>query len=288
MKKYGRGYIYYGERKRLLTEDGNGVEEEEVVNESQSEEEEEILKPNSVLVVGGTGRTGQWVTLGLLNQGFNVRVLTREFEGAEKLFGTSGANVDVFEGNLNDISSVEEAVRGAVAIVCMAGDNYAWWQVLAGNRTDVDGTGTSTLVDAAKRAGTIARFVLVSDADESSTRGRRKRVAEDALRHSGLPYVIVRAATLKDEEGGLKEINVTPVPNAISNAGGAISRVDLAQVVCQAMVHHRTISELCETDPDGGFQFPDCILHVCNGEAEFVPDKRFWRNTFSTATDAFA
>jgi hypothetical protein len=82
-KKYGRGYIYYGEPERLKSDP---VEDGEL-------EEDELLKEDAVLVVGGTGRTGQWITLGLLNQGFNVRVLTRSFERAEKLFGPSGSNV---------------------------------------------------------------------------------------------------------------------------------------------------------------------------------------------------
>lgn len=83
-KKYGRGYIYYGERARLQTDE----EEEE-----QQPQIDEYLKDDAVLVVGGTGRTGQWITLGLLNQNFNVRVLTRDYDRAEKLFGPSGSNV---------------------------------------------------------------------------------------------------------------------------------------------------------------------------------------------------
>jgi hypothetical protein len=82
-KKYGRGYIYYGEPDRLKTDP---VQDDELA-------QDELLKENAILVVGGTGRTGQWITLGLLNQGFNVRVLTRRFENSEKLFGPSGSNV---------------------------------------------------------------------------------------------------------------------------------------------------------------------------------------------------
>jgi hypothetical protein len=86
-KKYGRGYIYYGEPERLKTD--TVADEGPVLDE--------MLKENAILVVGGTGRTGQWITLGLLNQGFNVRVLTRRFDSAEALFGPSGSNVSLLE-----------------------------------------------------------------------------------------------------------------------------------------------------------------------------------------------
>lgn len=276
MKKYGRGYIFYGERKRL-----SEPEEPEQIPEN------ELLKPDAVLVAGGTGRTGQWVTLGLLNQGFNVRVLTRKFERAEKLFGTSGANVDVFEGKLSDEKALADAVGGASAVVCVAGDARPWWGIPGvADRDDADGEGAARLVRAAAAAG-VNRFVLVSDADGNSARGRRKAVAEDVLKASGLPFIIVRAAALADEEGGLRDIRLTPATGETTATVGSVSRVDLAQTVCQAMVHHRTIEELKETDPEGGFVFPDCTIKVCNGDGDFVPEGRFWRERFNTIADAF-
>lgn len=87
MKKYGRGHIYYGERARF------GEGELSAEEEGALQSEDEYLKDDAILVVGGTGRTGQWIALGLLNLGFNVRVFTREFKRAEGIFGPTGANV---------------------------------------------------------------------------------------------------------------------------------------------------------------------------------------------------
>jgi hypothetical protein len=87
-KRMGRGNIYYGERTGLMTDAELAAE----AGDDGQGDFDEYLKVDPILVVGGTGRTGQWVSLGLVNQNFNVRVLTRVFERAETLFGPSGAN----------------------------------------------------------------------------------------------------------------------------------------------------------------------------------------------------
>lgn len=251
-KQYGRGQIYYGPRQT------------EVEPEVKPEEWEE-LKPDAVLVAGGTGRTGQWVTLGLLNQNFNVRVLTRKFEQAEELFGTSGANVDVFEGDLTDEDSLVEAVRGASSVVCVAGGGPSFF-----GRSKPPCA--EKLVRAAAKAG-VAKFVLVGDAESAAVR---------ALRECGLPHVVVCCDRLRDEEGGLQEVLFTPINDGEEREknDGSITRLDLAQVVCQAMVHHRLIRNLANADPEGGFEFPNKTIHVKNGDNQFEPDEKFWRNKF--------
>lgn len=94
-KRMGRGYIYYGERTGgRAGEEADAVAAAEAASAAETGQlsDEEFLKDDAILVAGGCGRTGQWITLGLVNQGFNVRVLTRDFDRAEKLFGPSGSN----------------------------------------------------------------------------------------------------------------------------------------------------------------------------------------------------
>lgn len=87
-KRMGRGNIYYGERQGVKTDEELALER----GEAMGDDVDEFLKEDPIVVIGGTGRTGQWITLGLTNQNFNVRVFTRVFERAEKLFGPSGSN----------------------------------------------------------------------------------------------------------------------------------------------------------------------------------------------------
>lgn len=265
LKKYGRGNIYFGERELAGASDAAVAEETEM----------ETLHPNAVLVAGGTGRTGQWITLGLLNQGFNVRVLTREFENAEAIFGESGANVNVFEGDLADPAALAEATEDAAAVVFAA--SAPWWQPGAGA---VAGRGAVNLAEAARKAGSVQRFVLVSSG------GAGGAEAERALRESGIEHVIVRTGKLQDREGGLKEVELALAGEEPATVRGPITRVDLAQVVCQALVYDRFISEMRKTDPDGGFAFPSCTMTAANGSAPFVPDPTFWRRSFSKVVAA--
>ena len=146
MKRMGRGTIYYGERAS-----------DSKIPDDQLLPEDELLKPNPVLVTGSTGRTGQWITLGLLNQRFNVRSFSRSFDKAETLFGPSGSNVDVFEGDVTNFDQVYDAVDGAVAIVCAS--SAAWWW--PGGFDTVDVKGVRNLVDAALKAQSVQRFVLI-------------------------------------------------------------------------------------------------------------------------------
>lgn len=271
MKRMGRGTIFYGERAPEPDD-----EEDDPIPDG------DLLKPDPVLLAGGTGRTGQWIALGLRNQSFNVRCFTRSFQRAEDIFGPSGSNLDVFEGDLARMDDVYDAVNGSIAIVCAAG--APWWR--PGGLQAVDVKGVVNLVEAAKKAGGVSRFVLISSADATSARGKAKRSAEEVVKASGLPYVIVRAAALKDAEGGRNTIQVQP-GEAAAEAGKEISRVDLAQCVCQALVYDRAVKRLKEEDPEGEFNFPDCVLTVANGKGEYEPDKRFWKKTFNRISDAY-
>lgn len=253
-KQYGRGTLYYGKRKV--------AEEEEPVNE----DEYEILKPDPVLVAGGTGRTGQWVVLGLLNQGFNVRVLTRKFENAEKLFGDSGINVDVFEGALDDPEALAEAMDGTKAVVFVAGGE----QILFIRKSPPS---AEFLVKAAIDAK-VERFVLVTEKNHQDA-------SERMLHETEMPHMVVKPNRLTDDEGGLKTVELETSSNQDKSQSGAICRLDLAQVLCQVLVHDRFIDGMKETDPDGGFDFPNATVQVSNGTEEFVPSDRYWSSKFN-------
>lgn len=262
MKRLGRGSIYYGKR--------------EAFDEEQQSQIDDSLKPDSVLVTGATGRTGLWIALGLTNQQFNVRCLTRNFDKAEKIFGPSGSNLDIFEGDITDAADVYDAVDGSKAIICASG--APWW--LPGGHQKVDRDGVQNLVNAAKKCSTVERFVLISCVDDRSSRASAKRMAESIVIKSGIPYVILRAGALNDAEGGVKKIVLST--DIDDTAGTAeLSRVDLAQSVCQALVYERRLSKLREEDPTAEFDFPSCIVRVENGTEPYVPDKRFWRKEFN-------
>lgn len=121
------------------------------------------------LVTGGAGFIGSHIVGTLLEQGNSVRVLdnfsTGKRENIEGLAQQFDRNrFEVFEGDLRDASSVEEAVRG-IEIIFHEAAFVSVPQSMEEPQTcfDVNITGTSRLFDAARAAG-VRRAVVASSA----------------------------------------------------------------------------------------------------------------------------
>ncbi len=115
-----------------------------------------------VLVTGASGFLGGHVAELLSKRGDSVRALVRSTSNRKHLQGL--ANVELFEGGIEEVDRVREAVDGVDAIVHAAG-------LVKARSTDeffaVNVGGTSNLIQAARtrsrgRPGVIKRFVYVS------------------------------------------------------------------------------------------------------------------------------
>ncbi|MEO0540314.1 MAG: SDR family oxidoreductase [Cyanobacteria bacterium P01_A01_bin.105] len=188
----------------------------------------------TVLVAGATGGVGQLAVAELLQNAYQVRVLTRQADKAEKLFGN---RVEVSVGDTRKPATLAAATEGVDAILCCTGttafpsEKWAfsppaspleaalYWgrvyidsdyrQQQATNTPEaVDALGVAHLVAAAPQ--TLQRFVFVSSCGVerqaqfpfSLLNGfgvlTAKEKGEASIRQSGLPYTIVRPARLID------------------------------------------------------------------------------------------
>ncbi len=139
-----------------------------------------------ILVTGSTGNQGGAVARSLLDRGFRVRALTRDPEKPEAQ-GLARRGAEVVRGDLDDRSSVDQALEGAYGVFSV--QNF--WET--GYEREVrQGV---MLADAAKAAG-VSHFVYSSVG--SAYRGTgiphfdSKWEVEEHLRESGLPYTILR------------------------------------------------------------------------------------------------
>jgi nucleoside-diphosphate-sugar epimerase len=121
------------------------------------------------LVTGGAGFIGSHIVHTLLDQGESVRVLdnfsTGKRENIEELIRrVNGGQLEVLEGDVRDASRVKEAVRG-VEIIFHEAAFVSVPQSMDEPQEcfDVNITGTSLLLDAARRAG-VRRAVVASSA----------------------------------------------------------------------------------------------------------------------------
>jgi len=194
----------------------------------------ENLRGDRVLVVGATGGVGQLTVAKLLEKDYQVRVLVRNAEKAQKMFDDQ---VEIVVGDIRDPTTLPAAVEKITHIICCAGttafpssmwefdtiekgqENPIEWlkiylnpestRARASNSPDkVDAEGVSNLLAAAPKA--LKRFIFVS-----SIGIRRKdkppfnilnafgvldakQKGEEAIARSGLPYTIIRPGRLID------------------------------------------------------------------------------------------
>ena len=143
-----------------------------------------------VLVTGAAGRLGGALVEALQARGHSVRCLVHR--------RPTPAGAASVRGDLLDPASLAAAVSGVDAVVHAAAVTHAR---SAREYASVNADGTRNLLGAAAAAG-VRRFVQVSTraiARSGGAYSRSKADAEEAVRASGLPHVIVR---LPDVYGG--------------------------------------------------------------------------------------
>ncbi len=143
-----------------------------------------------VLVVGGTGHLGGRVVGELLARGKAVRALVREGSDARSL---EQRGVEVVRGDMLDAASLRRAMEG-VSLLATTAIGYSR-RKKGDSLAAVDDLGNRNLVDAARTAG-IQRFVFTSiltcDRARKVPHFWQKKLIEDSLEESGVPFVALR------------------------------------------------------------------------------------------------
>ena len=144
----------------------------------------------TILVVGGTGMLGKPVAQQLKVDGFNVRLLARNPEKAQKLLG---AGYEIIKGDVDDPAALRSALTGVdgVHISLKGGPTEADFD-------HMDHIATRDIAQAAKELGvgrvTILSAYAVSAEKADTPESRSKLKGEAALKSSGVPYTIFRAS----------------------------------------------------------------------------------------------
>lgn len=161
--------------------------------------------PESVLLVGGTGRTGRILAARLAPE-MSVRVVARDPESARARLPDG---CDLFEGNVLAAQTLAEACRDIDAVVlAIAGDSS--WE----NRPElVDVFGTRNVLalveDPAVRVVFVSSIAVTRPDYALDGEGHSlgwKAAGEELVRGSGHPYSIIRPGWLvnRPPRGGLR------------------------------------------------------------------------------------
>ncbi len=149
-----------------------------------------MTKNKTILVIGGTGMLGKPVAQQLKADGFNVRLLARNPEKAQKLLGDG---YEMIKGDVIDLASLRAALTGVdgVHISLKGGPTEADF-----DRMDHIATRDIALVAKEMSIGrvTILSAYAVSQEKADTPESRSKFKGEAALKSSGVPYTIFRCS----------------------------------------------------------------------------------------------
>ncbi|KAJ0978023.1 hypothetical protein J5N97_013497 [Dioscorea zingiberensis] len=166
----------------------------------------------TVLVVGGSGGVGQLVVASLLARNIKSRLLLRDPLKAIPLFGVQDKNkLEVWKADTRNPSDLDPAIfEGVTHVICCTGTTAFPSKRWDGDNTPerVDWEGIRNLILALP--STLERFVLVSSVGVTKFNElpwsimnlfgvlKFKKMGEDFVRNSGLPFTIIRAGRLTD------------------------------------------------------------------------------------------
>lgn len=201
-----------------------------------------------ILVIGGTRATGLHAARLLHERGRRVRILARDPAAASR---NLDSGVEIVPGDVTDPASIVRACDGVDHLIFTAGVRSGRFARRSVTRaTEYDGV--LHALEAARTHGLRGRFVYMT---AIGIRRRSlfawglnlwkggtfhwRRLAEDAIRASGLDYCIVRAAFLLNRPGGRRAVAISQLESRLT-FHEAIARADVAEALVEALQHPRT------------------------------------------------
>ena len=123
---------------------------------------------NTILVTGGGGYIGSWVVKHLLEKGYCVRISVRDKSKTEKYRHLTSLSenlpgvLEIWEANLLDEGSFDDAAHGCSAIIHMASPYTLRFKDAQKDLIDPALKGTRNVLSAASASGSVKKVVLTS------------------------------------------------------------------------------------------------------------------------------
>ncbi|XP_062215575.1 sanguinarine reductase [Phragmites australis] len=223
-----------------------------------------------ILVVGGTGGVGQLIVASLLSRNIKSRLLLRDPEKAASLFGKQDESVlQVYKADTRNTNDLDpQMFEGVTHVICCTGTTAFPSKRWDGDNTPerVDWDGIRNLVSALPQ--TIKRLVLVSSIGVTKYNElpwsvmnlfgvlKYKKMAEDFVRNSGIPFTIIRPGRLTDGPYTSYDLNTLLKATAgerravVIGQGdklvGEVSRLVVAEACIQALDIESTEGQIYE------------------------------------------
>ena len=207
------------------------------------------MPESRVLVAGATGQLGSLIVRRLAAGGVPVRALARD---PKKLEALKAPGIEVAPVDLMNLAALTEACRGVGQIVSTANNNMGSG---ATSPTKIDLTAHQNLCAAARNTA-VRRLLYVSahGIDQFSPVDifRIKWYIEDAIRRSGVRYVILRPTAFMDVwidqilADGIRRKGVATIFGPGTASANYIAAQDVAEFVAQIVAREDVVNEVVE------------------------------------------
>ncbi|XP_057955651.1 uncharacterized protein At5g02240 isoform X2 [Malania oleifera] len=235
-----------------------------------------------VLVVGASGGVGQLIVASLINRNIKSRLLLRDTQKAATLFGIQDEDMlQVCRGDTRNPGDLDLSVfEGVTHVICCTGTTAFPSRRWNGDNTPerVDWEGVRNLVSAVPPS--VKRIVLVSSVGVTKFNElpwsimnlfgvlKYKKMGEDLVRNSGVPFTIIRAGRLTDGPYTSYDLNTLIKATAGQRRAvligqgdklvGEASRIVVAEACLQALDIQFTEGEIYEIN--------SVVIHLsCSG-----------------------
>jgi uncharacterized protein YbjT (DUF2867 family) len=206
------------------------------------------MNESRVLVVGATGQLGGVIARKLIAAGTRVRALGRNREALARL----AADAEIAAIDLRDVPQLTDACRGIDQIVATANNNMGKGP---NSPTRIDLSSYQNLCAAARNTG-VRRLIYVSyrgvAQDAPVDIFRVKWYIEDAIKRSGVPYVMLRPTAFMDIwidqilAKGIRKKGVATIFGDGNTVANYIAVDDVAEFALKILEQRRVVNEVIE------------------------------------------
>jgi uncharacterized protein YbjT (DUF2867 family) len=206
------------------------------------------MSESRVLVAGATGQLGGVITRKLIASGTKVRALARNREALAPF----APDAEIAAVDLRDLAKLTEACRGVDQIIATANNNMGKG---ATSPTRIDLGAYQNLCAAARNTG-VRRLTYVSykglSQDACVDIFRVKWYIEDAIRRSGVPYVMLRPTMFMEIwidqllAKAIREKRVATIFGDGNNISNYISVDDVAEFAMRILARPEVVNEVVD------------------------------------------
>lgn len=208
----------------------------------------------TILVIGATGSIGRLAVAQAVREGFRVRALTRSAAKARQLLPLG---IEIVEGDVKNLESMQQAVAGVDAIIFTHGSDASG--KVASRSVDY-GAVRNALLALDKHPVRIALMTSIGVTNRDGQYNRAteahdwKRRGERLVRASRMPYTIVRPGWFDYNDDD--QLRVTLLQGDKRHAGdpsdGVISRQQIADVLVASLTTDAAVGKTFELVAEKG------------------------------------